>query len=429
MTLNDANALAAILAVPHSSESEARDWFAAVSDAFHSESTGGDDPPAWSDFAAAFQQLATSTYSGTDGASKAATFVAYVESIAGSQAIDVVAALAGRQPRGDLDEVVRTWAEQATQIQPQVSAGAAVEPEDPWVWDDEQQVWLLHEQGQWLPQETFDGEKWLVLNRDRTEWEPRLHWDGERWLTLNADKTGWLPAPGSQPDERQAGEPSVVDDGSSEQAGVPEQPPDGFAWVRPAQRTQLEGLWGDQWPNELQAHLDRTWHPGWETGIDAGLKPRLLDRLLTELEPEPPRGGEPPADAAGEDPLAWVSAEQRQLLADEVYPDGGWQQALTAHLDTRWDDVTDWRTELTDQQKRERLEGLLPTLTLQPAGGLTDEEYDEVSEVIAELLAGGAEKLDQILDSDDTHDLELLIDSGVLEVDTDDSDITEPLPG
>ena len=98
---------------------------------------------------------------------------------------------------------------------------------------------------------------------------------GDGWAAYPAeDKAAWLPDVVAellaQPDQEPA------PDGGAGRCG----------WVPDAQRDQLAGAWGDDWPDRLAAALDRQWGDGWDAN-PAEHKAAWLADLTPELLAEP----------------------------------------------------------------------------------------------------------------------------------------------
>ncbi|TDQ05516.1 hypothetical protein [Labedaea rhizosphaerae] len=181
----------AITAVDHQGDrSKAEAWFTAIHAAYN-------EPEQVADYAEFTARLLERGAGGVDEAA-VRLFAEDLERYE-SAPLDVVAALAEKYDTL-ADRYVELLAAAAAQPAAEEDAEQAAAAEEAlWSWEDTTGEWSHYEDGNWVPQRSWDGTRWLVLNQEKTEWVVQRTWDGTRWWVMNEDRSEWVPEPGQEP--------------------------------------------------------------------------------------------------------------------------------------------------------------------------------------------------------------------------------------
>jgi len=174
--------------------SKAEVWFAAVR-ASYTEPEPTDN---YAEFSA--RLLERGTDAGVDEAA-VRTFTEDLQRYESSP-LDVVAALSDRYDTlADqyVELLTAAYGEPDSEAYGEAEAWDAEAEEALWAWEDTAGEWSHYEDGQWVPQRSWDGSRWLVLNQEKTEWVVQRASDGERWWVLNEDRSEWVLEPGQEP--------------------------------------------------------------------------------------------------------------------------------------------------------------------------------------------------------------------------------------
>jgi hypothetical protein len=98
-----------------------------------------------------------------------------------------------------------------------------------WNWDDSAEEWSHFEDGEWVPQRSWDGTQWLVLNQDKAEWVAQRTYDGEHWWVMSEDRSEWVLEQGQEPAAAEVvadAEAEVVAEAEAAVASVEQPEPD-----------------------------------------------------------------------------------------------------------------------------------------------------------------------------------------------------------
>lgn len=180
----------AITAVDHQGDkSDAEKWFAAIRKSYLEPAEAAD----YAEFSARLLK------SGVDAGVSESDVKTFLEDLAKSTStpMDVVEELSEKYDSLAAKYVelaaVDDEDEQEDEEEDEATDEAA---EALWNWDEEGEEWSHFEDGEWVPQRSWDGTNWLLLNKDKNDWVIQRTYDGAQWWVMNEDRSEWVLEPG-----------------------------------------------------------------------------------------------------------------------------------------------------------------------------------------------------------------------------------------
>ena len=184
----------AITAVDHAGDKgKAGEWFAAI----HKSRTEPEETTDYDEFTA--RLLEHGVAAGVDE-SVVRQFTEDLRTYAGDPMADIVPELADKHDTLADKYQELLSAASAGAVEAEADEAAAAEAEEAlWSWEESTGEWSHYEDGEWVPQRSWDGTRWLVLNQEKTEWVAQRTFDGVQWWVLNEDRSEWVLEPGQEP--------------------------------------------------------------------------------------------------------------------------------------------------------------------------------------------------------------------------------------